>query len=71
MVQGGFLVADLGRMVRAEAWILRKMVFLFNRAAKRGHRPREAGIRELMQVAGIDIPDLSPRGPRPKSSPSP
>ncbi|CAL1168530.1 unnamed protein product [Cladocopium goreaui] len=66
MWQSCFLVADLGRVVRAEAWILRKLVYLFNRAAKRGHRPREAGIRELMQVAGIDVPDLSPRGPRPK-----
>ena len=70
MWQSCFLVADLGRVVRAEAWILRKLVYLFNRAAKRGHRPREAGIRELMQVAGIDVPDLSPRGPRPKCSPS-
>lgn len=53
-----------GRMVKAEAWILRKLVFLFNRTAKRGHRPREAGIRELMRIAGIDVPDVSPRGPR-------
>eukprot|EP00435_Cladocopium_sp_Y103_P068251 s243_g31.t1 len=58
------------RMVRAEAWILRKLVFLFNRAAKRGHRPREAGIRELFKIAGIDVPDLSPRGPRPKGEPA-
>lgn len=53
-----------GRVVRAEAWILRKLVYLFNRTAKRGHRPREEGIRKLMEVAGIDIPDISPRGPR-------
>lgn len=50
--------------MKGEAWILRKLVYQFNRVAKRGHRPREAGIRELMVIAGIDVPDISPRGPR-------
>ncbi len=50
-----------GARVRGEAHVIKKLVFIFARAVKRGHRPREAGIRELMQVAGIEVPDLSPR----------
>lgn len=50
-----------GAKVRGEAHIIKKLVFIFARAVKRGHRPREAGIRELMQIAGIEVPDLSPR----------
>lgn len=46
-----------GHVVKLESWILKRLVFIFARAARRGHRPRQAGLRELMTIAGIPIPE--------------
>ena len=50
------LPIGLGDVIRVEAWILRRLVFLFARVARRGHRPREHNIRLLMEAAGIPVP---------------
>lgn len=60
-IASGKRCASPGVAIRSEAHILKKLVGLFARVAKRGHRPREAGIRELMVVSGIDVPDRSLR----------
>lgn len=46
-----------GKVVRVEAWILRRLVYVFTRVARRGHRPREFCIRSLMEVANIPVPE--------------
>lgn len=46
-----------GKVVRVEAWILRRLVYVFTRVARRGHRPREFSIRSLMEVANIPVPE--------------
>ena len=40
-----------------EAWILRRLVYIFARISKRGHRPREYNLRLLMEASGIPIPE--------------
>ena len=53
--------ANLGDAIKVEAWLLRDMVYLFSRAAKRGHRPRESEMITLMQAAEIPIPEYRSR----------
>ena len=52
---------NLGHVIQTESWILRDLTFIFARTAKRGHRPREPQIRELMMAAEIPVPLASPR----------
>ena len=51
---------NLGAIIQTEAWILRSLVFIFSRAAKRGHRPREPQMIQLMIAAEVPVPDPSP-----------
>ena len=51
--------SNQGKVVRVEAWIVRRLVYAFSRLAKRGHRPREANIRSLMERASIPVPPPS------------
>ncbi len=46
----------LGKIARRESWKLRRLVSVFNRMAKRGHYPRERGIRRIYQDSGIPLP---------------
>lgn len=48
--------------MQIEGWILRSLVYCASRAIKRGHRPKEPEIRQLMTLADIPIPLVSPRG---------
>ncbi|CAL1158689.1 unnamed protein product, partial [Cladocopium goreaui] len=47
-------------VIKVESWILKRLIFLFARLAKRGHRPREEALRSLMGAANLPIPE--PRG---------
>ena len=38
------------------AWVLRRMVSLFARSAKRGHYPRQKGMQDIYKAAGIPLP---------------
>ena len=51
-----------GGALQTEGWILRSLVYCASRAIKRGHRPKEVEIRELMELAEIPVPEPSPRG---------
>ena len=51
-----------GQEVRIEAWIVRSLVYVASRAIKRGHRPKEPELRDLMSAVDIPIPTPSPRG---------
>ena len=57
-----------GDHVNAESWVLRNHVYLFSRATKRGHRPREQEFQQLMIAAGIPVPDTPHTGSRSNSS---
>ena len=50
----------LGDVVRVEAWIIRDLVYCFSRVIKRGHRPREEELVQLMESCGIPVPEPSP-----------
>ena len=45
--------------VKAKARFLRKLVYLFARAARWGHRPREPEFRELMRAADLVVREMS------------
>ena len=45
-----------GPELQAQAWIVRNMVTIFAKVAKRPHTPRDAGIRRLFNASGIPIP---------------
>jgi|Cyp1metagenome_2_1107374.scaffolds.fasta_scaffold00077_9 hypothetical protein len=49
-----------GETVKIEAWIIKRLVYIFARLAKRGHRPRQESLRELMEIAGLPVPERSP-----------
>ena len=53
--------SNLGDAIKVEAWLLRDLVYVFSRAAKRGHRPREDEMLTLMRAAEIPIPDIMRR----------
>lgn len=41
--------------MRTESWILKRLVSILNRAAKRPHVPRNRGLRDLLGAVGIDL----------------
>lgn len=43
----------LGGIIKAEAWVLRRMVSIFSMVARRPHTPRERGIQQLFEAIGI------------------
>lgn len=45
-----------GKACRFQAWKLKRLVSVFSRVAKRGHYPRERGIRRIFTGAGIPLP---------------
>lgn len=47
--------------MKFEAWILRDLTYIFSRAVKRGHRPREDEFLSLMKAADLPIPPPSTR----------
>jgi hypothetical protein len=49
-----------GDVIKVEAWLLRDLAYIFARAARRGHRPREDEMLELMRAADIPIPEYVP-----------
>ena len=38
------------------AWVLRRLVSMFARSAKRGHYPRHKGMQQIYKAAGIPLP---------------
>lgn len=55
-----FLISSLGEAVRTQAWIVRRLVSVFARMAKRGHFPREKAIQRIYVESGIALP-VDPR----------
>lgn len=43
-------------MARGQAWLIKRLVSLFTRAAARGHYPREMGMRAIFEMADIPLP---------------
>lgn len=43
------------------AWIIRRLISMFSRAAKRGHYPREEAMRNIFKAADIPLPE-APEG---------
>ncbi|CAE7576074.1 unnamed protein product [Symbiodinium sp. CCMP2456] len=48
---------SLGDVCRTQAWVLKRLVSIFARAARRGHYPRERAFRDIYRTAGIPLPD--------------
>ena len=44
-----------------QAWMIKRLLSCFNRAAGRPHRPRSIVLRRLMTLAGIPLPDSPAR----------
>ena len=40
-----------------QAWILKRLISIFGRAARRGHVPREQAMRKIYEAAGIPLPE--------------
>ena len=51
-----------GETIRLQAWVIRRLISIFSRHAKRGHFPRERGVQKIYQAAGIALP-ADPRIP--------
>ena len=49
--------------MQTQAWMLKRLLSCFNRAAGRPHRPRSIVLRRLMTLAGIPIGDSPVRHP--------
>ena len=56
VVHGRLALIHLGDVAKIEAWILRDLIYIFSRAVKRGHKPREPELLELMRAADLPIP---------------
>lgn len=44
-----------GETIKAESWILRNLITILNKAAKRPHTPRSKEFRILFQCMGIEV----------------
>ena len=53
---GNTYVSCRGHEVRAEAWLLRRLITIFAKMAKRPHAPRDPGVRDLFRASGIPVP---------------
>ena len=51
-----FSLAASGSQSRAQAWILKRLISLFKRSSRRGHYPREQGMRNIYIASGIPLP---------------
>ena len=40
-----------------QAWILKRLISIFGRAARRGHVPRELAMKKIYEAAGIPLPE--------------
>ena len=40
-----------------QAWVLRRMITVFNGICGRPHRPREQAIRDMLERLGVKLPD--------------
>ena len=47
---------DQGANLQTQAWMVKRLLSTFNRAARRPHRPRSWVLRRLMHAAGIPVP---------------
>ncbi|CAE7873655.1 unnamed protein product [Symbiodinium sp. KB8] len=43
--------------VRIQAWILKRLISIFGRSARRGHVPRELAMKKIYEAAGIPLPE--------------
>ena len=48
-----------GDDVKTQAWMLRRLISIFSRAAKRPHTPRDKGFRSMMKEVGMEIKSIS------------
>lgn len=52
-----------GETIKTEAWVLRRLVTIFSQVARRPHVPRDAQMRRLFSVVGIEAsPTAEPTG---------
>ena len=49
--------AHRGDQVRIQAWILKRLISIFGRSARRGHVPRELAMKKIYEAAGIPLPE--------------
>ena len=42
-----------------QAWILKRLISIFGRAARRGHYPRERAMQKIFAAADIPLPHRS------------
>ena len=42
-----------GTTIKTQAWMIRRLISLFSRTAKRPHQPRQADLRAMMQEVGM------------------
>ena len=49
----GLGFAAAGAQIKTQAWIVRRLISLFGRFAKRPHRPRQIAFRRMMAAAGM------------------
>ena len=43
-----------GATIKTQAWVVRRLICIFSRAAKRGHVPRQREFRSFMRAVGMD-----------------
>ena len=55
---------DQGANLQTQAWMVKRLLSTFNRAARRPHRPRSWVLRRLMHAAGIPVPPSPVRDSR-------
>ena len=45
-----------GTELRTQGWVIRRLITIFAKCAKRPHEPRDAGVRDLFRQSNIPIP---------------
>lgn len=48
-----------GENAKLQAWVIRRLITEFNRAARRGHFPRERAMQQIYEESGIPLPHNS------------
>ena len=59
-----------GAFVNRHAWGVKRMLTVFNDMLRRGHRPRDAGIRDIMISLGFSVPEQERRERQPAAGDS-